>query len=508
MRIEVPKLNDVWLDNGLATFTILLEELNDDEEILTSVEINDDSIVYSFDDKEKFIKIFSRKIESKIWNMIVEGEDKKTNEKKEIKKDHILIQENSKLGGKVAFKEEIFATGKTFKVITEVFENLEEGKNKCFFCNRSFKKSIKKIQQASYPFVTKVKSLSGIRSGKDLNMTEYISEYCPQCYLLGILEWLDESMVYRNLPGEKSIIILPNKDNLKELIQLKRTNNSNVLDNAKRWSNILIDIGNKSSDKTDSPPNKYTTFISFYESFLIESKHEFDDALWYIIEIPAGSVKNPKYFNVMFDKETSRIIKTLLRKDKLYFYRVFIKEFYAFHTDLKKGIRNFDHEKELQEKLCESFIKDDFKAFASAFVPRKGIKPGISKDAYKVLENLINYWRIEPMKIENKEEYIKNLGAAGTSLANLIEKRLSLFFKLEKAKNPSDFLSALQEITRRLLIDDDSKFGKVYKGSISEVTKMIVERQDDKEFFETTKNILLIYTCLRTKKENNNEEEN
>lgn len=504
MRIEIPKLNDVWLDNGLATFTTMLIEMEEEDDVLNSLEINNDNIKYSFANIEKFCKELSLTVISKIDNMVIIGEDKKTSEKKEFKKDHILIQENSKIGGKVAFKESIFDKEKTLDVLKDAYNNLEEGKNNCFFCSRPFKKSIKKIQQASYPFVTKIKSLSGIRSGKDINLQEYISEYCPQCYLLGILEWLDDSIVYRNLPGEKSIIILPNKENLKDLIKLKKEINSNVLENSNRWSNILIDFDKK---ETDNTPDKFSTFISFYENFLRKVKPELDNENWYIIEIPAGAVKNPKYFNIMLEENISRILKILTRQDNSFFYRIFVKEFYAFNTDLKKGIRNFDFERELHEKLCESLVNNDFNQFADAFMPRKGIKPGISKDAYKVLEKLIYYWRIEPMKMENKEEFLKKIRTASHTLSRLIGDRPGLFFKLEKAKNPNQFFEALQEITRRVIIEKDKVEG-YEKNAFEEISKIILVNENDKEIFETTKNILLIYTSLRTKNENNNKEEN
>jgi len=113
------------------------------------------------------------------------------------------------------------------------------------------------------------------------------------------------------------------------------------------------------------------------------------------------------------------------------------------------------------------------------------------------------------MNIENKEEYLKTLQMASYSIANLIGTRIGLFFKLEKAKNPSEFLSALQEITRRNIIDSESNIGKVYKTSIEKVAELIIqkyEEKDGKQFFYDTKNIILIYASLRKKTENKKEE--
>jgi hypothetical protein len=500
MKIQIQKYNDVWLDNGLATFFSFLKEIED--EGVSSIKITNEGVIYSIDEKDTFISAISNLIQSRIGRMIVMTEDKQTGTRKEVKKDHVLIQEGTKTGGKVAFKENIFQKSSMKQVIEEIYENLEGDKQRCFFCNKIFNRYIKKVQQASYPFVTKIQSLSGIRSGRDIKLTEYISEYCPQCYLNGILEWMDDSIVYRNLPRQKSILILPNTEKLDDLINLKNSYKK-LLNNEERWSNIRIDIGEKTVENT---PGRYTTFVSFYENFIRYVEPKFDNENWYIIEIPlSGSVKNPKYFNILLNEKIAGILKILTRQQGTYFYRLFVKKFYAFHTDPRKGIRDFDREKELHEKLCRSIIENDFEGFSSVFVPRKGIQPGISKAAYDVFNKLIYYWRIEPMQIENKEDYLKTLGMAGSTLARLIGTRLGLFFKLEKATSPSQFFEALQEISRRLMIDDKEKIGTIYTNAIEKISQMILERyneKDGKEFFTTTKNILLIYTSLRTKREN------
>jgi len=500
MEIKIKKYNDVWLDNGLTTFYRLLEDIKDDSDCLERLEVKVNELIYSFEDQDEFIEELTDTIKGKIENMVVKVENKETGERKEVKKEHILIQEGKKIAGKVAFKENIFDEFQTEQTIQDVYENLEGEKFTCFFCNRNFKKNIKKLQQASYPFVTKIKSLSGIRSGMKNRLTEYVSDYCPQCYLNGILEWLDETMVYRTIPRDKSILILPNTSNLIELIKLKKSYN-NILENHERWSNIKV---NRNRSEVENTPGRFTTFVSFYETFLREVAQDVENVDWFIIEIPqSGSVKNPKYFNIRLEIEIIKILDTLIRVEKLYIYRTFVKQFYAFYTDAKKGIRDFDREKVLHEQLCESLVKNNFDLFASNFVPRKGIRPGMPKECYEILDKLLFNWRIKPMQIENKEEYLKILGMAGSTLARLIGERLGLFFKLEKAKTPDQFFAALQEVTRRVVIEDQSKMGTIYPHSLEKVSQMILEKydqKDGKEFFNTTKNILLIYTSLRSKK--------
>ena len=520
-EFNVQKLNDIWLDNGLATFSKILKKLSkdDEEDIIIKVNISPFGLNYSFREKNDFVKLLSNTIKDKINSMIVPVENKDTGEKKEVKKDHILIQEKKKIGGKVAFKEDIFDRNKTDDVISKIYENLEEGDKTCFFCGRKFKSKIKSLQQASYPFVTKIKSLSGVRSytEKGVRLTEYVADYCPQCYFTGILEWLDESMIYRTIPREKSIIILPQMENLDELVKLKNSY-IGILNNTKRWSNIKVDID---KDDVENTTGRYTTLISFYENFVREIHPDKSANHWFIIEIPAGHVKNPKYYEIIFEETILNLFYELILKEHGLFYREFVKVFYAFYNDPKKGIRDFDREHVLHEQLCQSVTDNNFNLFCDAFLPRKGVHIGIPKEAYKILEKIIKIWRLKKMNSEDFEM----VKSAGNSIASLIGNRISLFFKLEKAKNSSDLLKVLQEITRRLTIDKDKfetnyeRFKSLSKGekqkiqyiniyNLDRVIEKIVNAQNDKRLFEDIKSIILIYASLRKKTGSKKEEEN
>jgi hypothetical protein len=509
-KFVIKRYNDVWLDNGLVTLYEILRELRknyEEKNILGKVEISPFEMTYEVINMAKFLKYFSSTIKDQTSNLIVNIKDKETNEKKEVKKDHILIQEKAKIGGKVHFKEEIYDPNECENTIKMIFDNINGNKNQCFICGKEFKSSIKKIQQASYPFVTKIKSLSGIRSGKEIKLKEYFTEYCPHCYLSGIVEWLDEGMVYRTIPGKKSIIILPMTGNLKEMYDIKKRY-KNILNNTERWSNIKISKRKSEIDQTGSA-GKYSTLISFYENFLYVTKivKEMD---WYLIEIPYGSVKNLRINLIIFDPVINELLYKLLAAGG-FFYRVFIKEFYVFYNDISKGIRNFAMERTLGEQICQALTINDFALFADVFIPRKGIHIGMTKEARMILDNTITIWRLSKMNIENKEQFLKTLNSAGRTIANLIGNRLGLFFKLEKTRNLTEFLKVIQEITRRLIIKKDdftnnldeynsnkNEKSLVSPLSIFTILEEMIKRQSetDKNFFEDTKNIILIYASL------------
>jgi len=524
--IQIPKYNDIWFDNGLVNYYLILKSINDDYGNIIDLHLYPDQLEYSIINMEYFNELLANRIvDLRKDQMIVMEEDKKTQVKKEVKKDHILIQEEEKIGGKVKFKEQIFDTdiNKIQALIKEVFQNLGEGNNKCLLCGNSYKTRTKKMQQASYPFVTKIRSLSGIRSGKPIKLKEYIKDYCPHCYLLGILEWLDNSMVYRTIPGEKSFIILPMLDRVDNLLQVKKEiKESQILNNQKRWANIKI---HPEKDDVENTPGKYTTMISFYEKFIYKTRNK-NNIDWFVIQIPQGIVKNPRFTNIKFDNEMINVLYELIVNQDILLYDELVKEFYAFNNDIKHGLRDFDLEKSLHEQLCEAIVFDDFQLFAKTFLPHRGIHVGLSKDAYKIMEKIILIWRINKMNVEDTGKYLSNIRMAGVTLANLIGNRLSLFFKLEKAKNLTEFLESIQEITRRFTIEKD-KFaiskeeydegkGKKLRVFPSSIDYLISELNinANENFFNNTKSALLIYTSLnafrkiKIEQEENNEQSN
>ena len=398
------------------------------------------------------------------------------------------------------------------------------------FCGREFKRTYKKLQQASYPFATKIKSLSGIRSGENTKLKEYFSEFCALCYLTGILEWTDENLIYRSIPGKSCFLILPACNSLKSLKKVK-SKYTNTLNNKRRWCNIKTDAQGadktKSQDgkETESPSGKFSTLLSFYESFIFNNKERIkqNEIIWYIIEIPSGAVKNLKFYEINFNETILSLFNKAILNG-FFIYRYFIKNLYAFNQDNKKSLRDFDAEKDIRENLCEAIANDDFDKFAMNFKPNKSYRIGMNKEAFETLETIIKIWRLNSMDEEKQNEYLKMIKKASLSFAYLIGNRLSLFFKLEKAKDKSSFLEVLQEIMRRFIIDNE----KFFKGSYEQYKKekkqtqekgeeykkewintyqidvLIKSIQENEQPFKDTKNLLLIYISLNFGRKSSN----
>lgn len=311
-EIQFKIYNDPWMDNGLENFYRILRNLES-----CRVELTDSSIKLEIYTMDEFIKELTRVILEKRQNLIVIEKNEKTGEKKEIKKDHLIIQEEKKIGGKVALKEDLYKPEKTAEIVSKIFD-LKDGKATCILCGRAFDKTVKKLQQANYPFVTKIASLSGVRSYKDgitLALKEYYDNLCPLCYLLGVLEWTDDALIYRTFPGDKSFLFLPYFESLKELNDFKSSCiYSSILNNTARYSNIRV---NPATDEVENTPGEYSTLLCFYEKFVENATDEIIANDWTVLQIPFGAVKNVKLDFVNISGGILGIIRELKESGKL-----------------------------------------------------------------------------------------------------------------------------------------------------------------------------------------------
>ena len=301
-------LNDAWMDNGLETLYTILNEAQDKS---FNAKIENNSLVITIYDFSEFKQKMGNAIEQRRSNLIITIMDKELGEKKEIKKDYILIQEEAKIKGKVAFKEGLYNQKTVADITSRIFDLMtEEGTRNCVICGKPFSKPVKKLQQAAYPFVTKIKSLSGIRSYKDektCSLQEYFDDFCPACYLRGIIEWSDDAIIYRTVPGEKSTLFLPQLASLKEMVEFKKLCREHLNKN-ERYQNIREE---KNSDKTEHPSGTFSTVLCFYEKFFIDMQEELHSKTWALMEIPFGVVKNIKFNALNVDDSVLQVMKHL-----------------------------------------------------------------------------------------------------------------------------------------------------------------------------------------------------
>jgi hypothetical protein len=486
MEIEIPFYNDVWLDNGIENFYYLINEFED--EIPFDMTIYSDKLSFVIKD-ENFEKLFSFIINDNRDTLIVKSVSK-IGEKKEIKKDFVLIQEGKKIDGIVAFKENVYSEPeKSLQNLKELI--LADGKKKCVLCGRTFSKPYKKLQQAAYPFVTKIKSLSGIRTYKDgqnYSFKEYYDNVCPICYLIGILQWLDDRMVYRTFPGDKTFLFLPCFDNLKDLVEFKK-DYSPLLNKMERYSNIKVKID---GNKTENTPGKYSTLLCFYGKFFMDINDEDNEIVckkWAVLEVPFGSVKNVKLKSVNLDSSTLGIIQEFIQNNMDGVYEV-INGFNFFIDNPKGAPVDWDITRKIREKSSEAFLSNDFRTFSKNLLPRKGGKVGYSSQTRKYLEDLIYIWRLKKMGIP--KEGLKSIKGVGNIVAKVSKNNISILYKLDKVRTLNEFWSVLREVSRKL-VGLNLKTAKVRPTALDELIQLIKDHED--EWMEI-RDLLVVYSSM------------
>jgi hypothetical protein len=489
-KIEIPIYNDVWMDNGLETLYRILKEAEDGNfEII----FDKDSIAISAKNFAKFKESVGVALKNRRLNLVVLQEDKKLGGTKEVKKDYILIQEETKIKGKVAFKEDLFNEKSVLNATGEVLDAaIKEGTKTCVLCGRSFSKSVKKLQQAAYPFVTKIKSLSGVRSyknGEVYSLKEYFEDFCPICYLVGIVEWSDDGIIYRTDPGEKSTLLLPFFNSLEELSKFKKLYRP-LLDKSSRYRNIRVKIG---SDKTETPPGAFSTLLCFYEKFFFDiTKRDVVGKSWVVMEVPFGPVKNIKSDFIDLDDSVLQVIKDASEaKEPMRLYKEIIEKMYFFYDNPKGAPVNWQLTGEIRENLSKAFLEDDFHSFTRSLLPRKGGRVGYSKDVRLNIEELIYIWRWKHMGIP--KERLDAIKSVGNIVAKASRNNPSLLYKLDKTRTIDELWSVLREISRKLIGFKDEDKKMIKPTALDEIIQLIKDHEDK---WKEIRDLLVVYSSM------------
>jgi hypothetical protein len=487
VTIEIPRYNDVWMDNGVETFYQILKEADGG----FGVTLTDDSLRVEVSDFNTFKESIGVAVKNRRWNLIVIAKDKKLGETKQIKKDYILIQEGTKVKGDVAFKEEIYNEKSAVDTVRQIFDLITaDGGRNCIICGRAFSKPAKKLQQAAYPPVTKIKSLSGVRSYKDgevYSFKEYFEDFCPTCYLIGLTEWSDDGIIYRTIPGDKSTLFFPQLNSLEELAKFKQSYRP-LLNKNSRYRNIRV---KKGSDETENPSGSFSTLLCFYEKFFFGvDKKEVIGKFWATMEVPFGAVKNIKLGAIDLSEPALRVIKELT-DEKISIYKELIEKIFFFYDNPKGAPVDWDLTGEIRENLSEALIKDDFRSFARNLLPRKGGRVGYSKDTRLNIEELIYIWRFRNMGVP--KEKIEVVKSVGNIVAKASRNNPSLLYKLDKTKNLDAFWSVLREISRKLLGFDETDRKMIKPTALDGLIQLVKENEDR---WKEIRDLLVVYSSM------------
>lgn len=493
MQITLPIQHDPWMANGTETLYRLIKDLEG-----CQTEIHRDRIEIDVQDKRIFLRNFRDKINSKQDKVIFYTKKDEEGQKRYIKKDFVLIQ-YGKAQDRNILKEKIFL--ETEDRLNDIFSKLESGNKICVLCGRSFDKRVDSLKQAVYPFVTKIRSLSGVRKMRD----NYLN-ICPLCYLVGTLEWLDEGVIYRCFLGPASrmysIAFLPFEMNLRKLNEAKERYIELLNGENQQISNVLKVQLTKKGEKLIPTEGENTTVLRFFEKFIDNIVGEFEIGQtdgtkllktvertfckkWSMLIIPSGVVKNVKYRSLILEDEILRLLVELQRHEMKAYNHIIEK----LTVKTKTGRTSFDDTNDLRENAAKFILKDDFRKFSRIFLPKKKETAFFVKIKY--LDMLVEFWRLRKMELEQELESIKGTGKA---LAKLIEKHISIFYSLDKAKTRSEFLRAFEQTSKKLVGLKDEERGDIFHPALEKVTDLILKSNENG--WKVIRDALIIYAGI------------
>lgn len=502
MELELLIKNNAWYDNGLLTFYFMVKAISNRSDVET--ELTEGSIKVNIPNRKNFVEELDTEIRENRSNLVINEETDK-GAQKEVKKDFIIPQEDKKINGRVALKEILFQDNKRKEFLEKCFEILdknENGKRNCVVCGRNYSvrgseiRSKLKLKQTVYPFATKIKSLSGIRTYKNEKYLKFSKTYhdniCPLCYITGVLNWLNPSIIYRTFIETNkgySFAFIPKSNNLEKLRNFQETY-KNVLNNDERYCNVRIHPG---EPETENTPGKFSTLLAFYDKF-IENTDTFDiDFDWEVLRIPLGNVKNIKKFDISIERGLLEVLQEVIQENTET-YEDFVKQVNFF----KDNSVDWDITGEIREELAKSFLNDNFKKFAQSMIPRRGGHVGFTSEAEKALKKLLYYWRWEDMNVN--EEEINAIEKVGNIVAKTMDKNPSFFYKIDKSKTEEELLDGLREVSRKLVNFDknDLKSNYISPQALDNLIKLLNKSERD---WEEIKNLLVIYSSMQFAKD-------
>lgn len=513
IKFVISTFNDFWMDNAAENLYRIVKEIAEVESGVVESDLSENNIEIKITNKEKFVSFLKDKIINRRDRYIFfEKEDPKTKLINNVKKDFVIMQYGSKTKGKNVLKEQVYSDGNMIPLLEELIKDLESEKKKksCILCNRKFSKLIGNLKQSIYPFSTKIKSLSGIRteldSGHNIQqMKDYFDNVCPVCYLIGALEWSDGGIVYRcYLNNGKSIFLLPSYGDFEKLHQIK-SKYINELPKGESRSNIIFKFKKATGEEGSAVPvGNNTLMLGFLEKTidgcLVENinrisfwevRKKYGLNSWVLVEVPSRTVKNIRQHHLKIKDNALNLIGLMLENK----FKIYEQIIYRCNMKYMEDNSIFWEETEvLKEDMARCIIDDDYDGFASAMLPRKKAYFDIFLDREE-RENFSNKfiykWRWEKMGLN--EEELETLSKAAKVVAKVADGHIGDLYKLDKARNLTELLEGLQQIAKRVVGLDEKDMQNLSFKKMEEFINLLHIRSND---FKDLKSTLIIYSCM------------
>jgi hypothetical protein len=496
-----PLRNDPWLDSALEFFGELAEHIARQHPHVAEIEWEPDQLVLTLYEPERFAELLHDEIRQRAQTTLFYL----SKGKKQVLKPFVGFNQQPPNQHPPLYQEE-----KRLAFLKRVFQpaaDTSRGATGCPLCGQEFKGEAHKLTLSVYPFVTKIKSLSGIRTRWTKGALKGFvtnSPVCPSCYMLGALAWMDDALLYLcDLGGRDgtAVILLPAPPlgNLLRLRELKAYRSG--LKGGERRSNVRFI--RKSGEEQEVRDGRFSLLLAFLERALqniartlpgedwdlfSEAKRRVSDG-WLFITIPQGRLKNVVSHDLVLDEPTLRLLVKLVERGILP-YAHLISEI-RLADDQGRPLR--EPVPELHELLAEALLTDDFGRFAGVFLPkpRYGLRfPFAIEGDLKTLVELWRWSEVDPQELEVVKK-------AGRALAGIAagRKQPALLYSLERVRSPSDLLEVLKEGVHRLIGLEAEEMRYISLDALEQLTELAHKTYDTRKF-EDLKNTLIVFAGI------------
>lgn len=500
-QLLITQYHDFWMDNAIENLYCLVKNLCDADPSIASYELTSHSLLVKVLDDKKFLQSFKQLLVSKRDSVLFTETIGKHISKKNVKLGYILPQYAKSSNGRNSVKEKIYIED---EMIGRLSAGLwpKAGERICVLCGSNFQKRIDNLKQSVLPSVTRNAALSGT-----LLKDDYFRSICPTCYMLGALEWVDDRIIYRSQQDGESIALYPIISDLTVLYKEKqiayqylkvRALDSNLHSRSKEGEDIKI-------------YGPYSAIVFFLEAaigsvsrriggiFDSEAEKMFALNKWMCLRVPSGNVKNVKIEEIALP---DRILETIggtksipLTGAKVLKLYSGLFHYFRLNSDVRSGGMSLWKEQgELREKLSKAFINDDFHAFSGLFLRRKGVNVYLVTSKWPQLDYFLSAWQLNEAGISSYE--LEKIKQAANLVAELNLKSVAVFYNMERARSISEFITAMQEATRKLIVRaDDFASGnmRVHPTSLESFLDLITGSPARWRIIRDT---LLIYTSM------------
>ena len=543
-NIQLISTNDIWLDYGLEHLYRLLQDC----EGVSKLELNENSILFNIDDKEKLKESLAKQLFKVRDNLYLTTEQGKQthqiihqillgdNLKMSLggiyyRQNEIRLKEDNRIADALDKKENLTKTEenqlnnlkKRIERIERKKENKEIGKSVNDYMNAIFyKDSIDKpcplcgeqitkannITQSTYPFSTKSGNFSKIKG-----LSGGYFGICSRCYLYGQLAIGDRLLINNGMWKNRETycdIFLPQCKNLKQLNEIKEKIGFFVKYGYRR-GNIGFATIKDEKEKFITPFDNYSALLQIYNQFInyiVDRTKEglkFEIKLlalkWIILSIKDAGKTIIKTYEIDIPEETVDLMWNLQKKEGINLYAEVINNIF----DLKN-----DDMRAPAKALSKAIITDDFNIFVESVIPKgnRNILVKCGKDTeyglYK-LYILIDYWRLNKMDLNKEEQEL--LKEWGEALASVCANKKTFVYRLDKKRRFEDFIETFKDIIVYTMgkthkVKDEEKpyyLPYDYKKEGQKVNKDILNLfMTHKNDWEELKNVFVAYLALNT----------